>query len=210
MRILDALGYSTRYVVDWQDHVWAEVLIEGDVDSDSDTNDATTEGEGSVQDVRDKKDKKEDQWIHIDPCEASIDEPMLYHGWGKNQTYIFAFTPQREKLHPLHIRRNNNRDRDRNRNDNSKAKTKIKTNSVTVQHRVDTNMNTNTITNTNKKMNSIRNINMSMSTAAVEDVTLRYTPKTKWAEVSERRHKDGIYESVLERAIRQATDVILK
>jgi peptide-N4-(N-acetyl-beta-glucosaminyl)asparagine amidase len=32
------------------------------------------------------------KWIHVDPCEASIDEPLLYNDWGKNQTYIFAYT----------------------------------------------------------------------------------------------------------------------
>ena len=31
-----------------------------------------------------------DQWIHIDPCEAAINEPLIYQSWGKNQTYIFA------------------------------------------------------------------------------------------------------------------------
>lgn len=31
-------------------------------------------------------------WIHIDPCEAAVNEPLIYQGWGKNQTYIFAFS----------------------------------------------------------------------------------------------------------------------
>lgn len=31
-------------------------------------------------------------WIHLDPCEAAVDEPLLYQSWGKNQTYILAFT----------------------------------------------------------------------------------------------------------------------
>lgn len=31
-------------------------------------------------------------WVHLDPCEAAVDEPLLYQGWGKNQTYILAFT----------------------------------------------------------------------------------------------------------------------
>lgn len=33
-----------------------------------------------------------DAWVHVDPCEAAVDEPLLYQGWGKNQTYILAFT----------------------------------------------------------------------------------------------------------------------
>jgi hypothetical protein len=31
------------------------------------------------------------EWIHVDPCEAAVDEPLLYQGWGKNQTFIFSF-----------------------------------------------------------------------------------------------------------------------
>jgi len=31
-----------------------------------------------------------DRWIHIDPCEAAVDEPLIYQGWGKNLTYIVA------------------------------------------------------------------------------------------------------------------------
>lgn len=58
---LRVLGYQARWVVDRDDHVWAEALIEGN-------------------------------WIHIDPCEAAVNEPFIYQGWGKNQTYIFAFT----------------------------------------------------------------------------------------------------------------------
>ena len=34
----------------------------------------------------------EGSWVHLDPCEAAVDEPLIYQGWGKNQTYIFAFS----------------------------------------------------------------------------------------------------------------------
>jgi len=34
----------------------------------------------------------DDSWVHIDPCEASVDEPLLYQSWGKNQTFIFAYS----------------------------------------------------------------------------------------------------------------------
>ncbi|CAN0102079.1 unnamed protein product, partial [Hapterophycus canaliculatus] len=27
------------------------------------------------------------------PCQAAVDEPLLYESWGKKQTYILAFTP---------------------------------------------------------------------------------------------------------------------
>ena len=59
-RILRSLGHETRWVVDWADHVWAEVYFD-------------------------------DRWIHLDPCEAAFDHPLLYEEWGKKQTYIFAF-----------------------------------------------------------------------------------------------------------------------
>lgn len=32
------------------------------------------------------------RWVHLDPCEAAVDEPLLYESWGKNQTFIMAFT----------------------------------------------------------------------------------------------------------------------
>ena len=34
------------------------------------------------------------KWVHVDPCEASVAEPLLYEGWGKNQTYIFAVSTE--------------------------------------------------------------------------------------------------------------------
>eukprot|EP00968_Pinguiococcus_pyrenoidosus_P001642 scaffold71_cov247-Pinguiococcus_pyrenoidosus.AAC.36 len=81
--VLRYLGYTVRCVhetrqalklfgealiVDWADHQWVEVLLPG----------ATSD---------------EPQWVHCDPCEASLDEPLLYEGWGKNQTYILAYAP---------------------------------------------------------------------------------------------------------------------
>lgn len=59
-RILRATGHTCRWIVDWADHVWAEVLLG-------------------------------DKWIHLDPCEAAVDKPLLYEEWGKQQTYIVAF-----------------------------------------------------------------------------------------------------------------------
>mmetsp|Transcript_12311 Transcript_12311/g.26930 ORF Transcript_12311/g.26930 Transcript_12311/m.26930 type:complete len:124 (-) Transcript_12311:304-675(-) len=60
-RTLRCLGRRCRWVVDWADHVWVEVHVRGR------------------------------GWVHLDPCEAVIDEPLLYQGWGKKQTYIIAF-----------------------------------------------------------------------------------------------------------------------
>jgi len=62
MRMLQQLGFDARWVVDWADHVWAEVRCNDGI------------------------------WTHVDPCEASIDEPLIYQGWGKNATYIFAMS----------------------------------------------------------------------------------------------------------------------
>ncbi|CAB9530358.1 (N-acetyl-beta-glucosaminyl)asparagine amidase [Seminavis robusta] len=62
-RFLRALNHDARWVVDWADHVWAEVLI---------------------------GDSKDHRWVHLDPCEAAVDKPLLYEEWGKKQTYIVA------------------------------------------------------------------------------------------------------------------------
>ncbi|CAN0154893.1 unnamed protein product [Ectocarpus fasciculatus] len=62
LRLLEALGYTCRWVVDWADHVWVEARVGR-------------------------------RWVHVDPCEAAVDEPLLYESWGKNQTYILAFSP---------------------------------------------------------------------------------------------------------------------
>ena len=68
-RILRALGHErVRWVVDWSDHVWVEARLGG---------------AGAVP--------TGGRWVHLDPCEAAVDEPLLYEGWGKNQTYIVAF-----------------------------------------------------------------------------------------------------------------------
>ena len=65
MRLLERLGYLVRYIADWEDHVWVEVALD----------DGT--------------------WVHLDSCEASVDEPLIYNGWGKNQTHIYSFRPHR-------------------------------------------------------------------------------------------------------------------
>lgn len=63
-RMLRALGFvAVRWCVDWADHVWVEVWL----------------GE------------KGGRWVHLDPCEAAVDNPLLYESWGKNQTFIVAF-----------------------------------------------------------------------------------------------------------------------
>lgn len=57
-----AAGLDTRLAVDWEDHIWVEYYS------------------FSLQ-----------RWIHMDPCEASYDKPLLYEqGWGKNLSYVIA------------------------------------------------------------------------------------------------------------------------
>ena len=57
-----SVGFETRYITDFTDHVWVEVW---------------SHLRGS--------------WIHADACEGKIDEPSMYEsGWGKNLNYIIA------------------------------------------------------------------------------------------------------------------------
>ena len=61
-----ALGYDTRYVLDFTDHVWVEVWSD-----------------------------RRGAWLHADACEGKIDEPSMYeHGWGKKLSYVLAFTSE--------------------------------------------------------------------------------------------------------------------
>lgn len=57
-----ALGFDTRHVLDWTDHVWVEVFSEA-----------------------------ENRWLHVDPCENVCDKPLTYEiGWGKKLSYVIA------------------------------------------------------------------------------------------------------------------------
>lgn len=62
-----ALGYEARQVLDWTDHIWTEVWID-----------------------------KYQRWVHVDACEPKgYDAPLMYEqGWGKELTYVIAFSPE--------------------------------------------------------------------------------------------------------------------
>ncbi|KAI9346556.1 hypothetical protein BDR26DRAFT_855751 [Obelidium mucronatum] len=58
------MGFETRYVMDYTDHVWCEFWSD-------DWN----------------------RWVHVDPSEGggSLDQPLMYEvGWKKQLTYVFA------------------------------------------------------------------------------------------------------------------------
>ncbi|EMG50746.1 PNG1 Peptide-N(4)-(N-acetyl-beta-glucosaminyl)asparagine amidase [Candida maltosa Xu316] len=67
MLILQALiggdGDRIRYVWNQEDHVWCEYYSYGS-----------------------------HRWIHLDPCEAVFDEPLLYcNNWGKKMSFVIGF-----------------------------------------------------------------------------------------------------------------------
>lgn len=63
--ILRSLDVDVRYIWNAEDHVWCEYYSD-----------------------------KQRRWIHLDSCENSYDEPMLYNvGWGKKMSYVFAIGP---------------------------------------------------------------------------------------------------------------------
>ncbi len=85
-RMLRALGYKRiRWVVDWADHVWVEAFLGDDIIG------VVRSNNDSISDKENEKKKKRGRWVHLDPCEAAIDNPLLYSSWGKNQTYLVAF-----------------------------------------------------------------------------------------------------------------------
>lgn len=64
--LANAMGFDTRYVQDFFDHVWAEVYI-----------------------------PELERWVHADPSEGVLDSPLIYAtGWGKQPCVIIAGSKQ--------------------------------------------------------------------------------------------------------------------
>ena len=58
--ILYACGFKTRFISNYEDHVWDEFYNE-----------------------------EEKRWIHVDPCEEAYDTPLVYEqGWKRVMTFI--------------------------------------------------------------------------------------------------------------------------
>ena len=88
-QLVRALGWRARFVVDWTDHMWVEVLLPlrsvGETVAEPALEDGGEEGEegGEEGGVR-------MCWVMLDPCEAAVDEPKLYASWGKTHDYVVA------------------------------------------------------------------------------------------------------------------------
>jgi len=62
--ILRCFNYETRFVDNFEDHVWNEYYSQ------------------SLK-----------RWIHVDSCETAWDTPLIYEqGWGRNMTFILAYS----------------------------------------------------------------------------------------------------------------------
>ena len=112
-RFLRSLGHECRWVVDWSDHVWTEVWLTGKYEVDSAV--AASSSNGGVSST-----ESPPRWVHLDPCEAAVDQNLLYQDWGKKQTYILGFCVPRALG-----RSNNNNNRGGGGNDDSPAFTPL-------------------------------------------------------------------------------------
>lgn len=63
MRLLEALGYGARWIDNHAGHVWVEARLPSG------------------------------RWVHVDPCEAAVDQPLLYaQGWGRCPKHVLAYS----------------------------------------------------------------------------------------------------------------------
>jgi len=89
--MLHALGHNVRYVVDaGNGHVWVEVLMI--IIEDSNSTKRTTPGNDKRKTKkRNQQQKQTQQWLHLDPCEAALNNNLLYQEWGRSIDRVFAF-----------------------------------------------------------------------------------------------------------------------
>jgi hypothetical protein len=85
LSFLELMGYEAKWVVDWADHVWCEVRVDNDPLSFPQNSETILETNSEI--IIDEG----SDWVHVDPCEAAVDEPLIYQSWGKNQTYIVSY-----------------------------------------------------------------------------------------------------------------------
>ena len=99
LALVEALGYTARWIVDWADHLWIEVshatFNHPPVDRGLSSPKLSVICEAPHHPtIRTcplaSKVLVQGRWVHLDPCEAAVDEPLLYESWGKNQTYIMG------------------------------------------------------------------------------------------------------------------------
>jgi hypothetical protein len=84
-----ALGLETRYVLDFTDHVWVEVLLYDDDDNEYDHEFDYNKIGSNIQ----QQQQSQPQWCMIDSCEGVMNEYSMYeYGWGKQLSYIIAIS----------------------------------------------------------------------------------------------------------------------
>lgn len=137
------------------------------------------------------------RWIHVDSCEACINEPHLYHGWGKNQTYIFAFHSIRKKEiavdHSLLTLQAN-----KDRCVASSGVTSTSTSSG----------NDDSDGNADGRDGNDSDGSSNGHPTIVEDVTFSYTPSHAWPAAVERRLSEHIDDNTIIHAMTEAARLI--
>jgi len=85
------MGWDSRYITDWTDHVWTEVLDRSCVVPPASQGGGGEGKEGGAADAGALRQSR-GRWIHCDSCENIRDAPLTYEaGWGKKLSYVVAF-----------------------------------------------------------------------------------------------------------------------
>ena len=93
-QLVRALGWPARLVVDWTDHMWVEVRLpmqgEGAPAGEAPSGAQSGPSPGAPGGAEPTGAPPVTRWVHLDPCEAAVDQPSLYAEWGKTLTYVLA------------------------------------------------------------------------------------------------------------------------